>query len=153
MAGLGLARFRWPFVAHGGTACVRNGLRQAILLLTLGLSVTMFSFPPHATTLVTRGGERLGLDARTPRRWQDERRLGLPMALLGRPLLRSPRHARQAVLALLDELGPGVGVPTQRACFCVWAFGHGCESRLTRFRRRVAPGTAGAPLAVRVSGL
>ena len=41
----------------------------------------------------------------------------MPARPLGRPVLRSPREARDAVIELLDECGPGVGVPTLRACF------------------------------------
>jgi transposase InsO family protein len=40
-----------------------------------------------------------------------------PAAWLGRPVARSPRECRQVVIDLLDELGPGVGVPTLRQCF------------------------------------
>lgn len=43
-------------------------------------------------------------------------RLG-PACPLGRPRTRSGRDERNAVLAVLDELGPQVGVPTLRACF------------------------------------
>jgi transposase InsO family protein len=39
------------------------------------------------------------------------------MAWLGRPVTRSPRAAREAVIDLLDELGCGIGVPTLRQCF------------------------------------
>jgi hypothetical protein len=37
--------------------------------------------------------------------------------MLGRPTCRSSRDARNAVVHLLDELGPHVGVPTLRTCF------------------------------------
>jgi transposase InsO family protein len=50
---------------------------------------------------------------RTLRRW---RRRRVPV-LLGRPIRRSPRDARNAVIHFLDERGPHVGVPTLRACF------------------------------------
>ena len=38
-------------------------------------------------------------------------------APLGRPVQRSPRDARNAVIRFLDEHGPHVGVPTLRTCF------------------------------------
>jgi transposase InsO family protein len=43
-------------------------------------------------------------------------RLG-PACPLGRPRTRSSRDERNAVIAVLDELGPQVGVPMLRACF------------------------------------
>jgi putative transposase len=55
---------------------------------------------------------------RTLRQWcHDLLHFFKPPPPLGRPLTRSPREARNAVIDLLDELGPGVGVPTLRACF------------------------------------
>lgn len=50
---------------------------------------------------------------RTLRRWC---RRDTP-APLGRPVHRSPRAERNAVVHFLDEHGPRVGVPTLRACF------------------------------------
>jgi transposase InsO family protein len=71
---------------------------------------------------------RLDLKSRTLRRWRaGERAAGqqLPTAgpllwqplSLGRPARRSSRSQRSAVLALLMELGLGIGVPTLRDCF------------------------------------
>lgn len=40
-----------------------------------------------------------------------------PACPLGRPRVRSSRAERNAVIDLLDELGPQVGVPTLRECF------------------------------------
>ena len=40
-----------------------------------------------------------------------------PASPLGRPRVRSSREQRNAVIALLDELGPQVGVLTLRTCF------------------------------------
>jgi len=61
--------------------------------------------------------ERLHVAARTLRQWQHGLRPGRPALLLGRPLLRSPRAERQAVLELLTALGPGLGLPTLQECF------------------------------------
>jgi len=56
----------------------------------------------------------LRVSGRTLRRWCRGEVPGRPR---GRPVLRSPRDAREAVIGALDEYGPGVGVPTLRACF------------------------------------
>jgi transposase InsO family protein len=55
---------------------------------------------------------------RTLRQWQYDR-TAQPLRVhpLGRPILRSSRHDRNAVLELLGELGPHTGVPTLRECF------------------------------------
>ena len=52
--------------------------------------------------------------ARTLRQWQLRSPQDLPAGstALGRPLLRSSRHERNDVIALLHELGPATGVPT-----------------------------------------
>jgi putative transposase len=61
---------------------------------------------------------RLHLCARTLRQWQqDFKSANLRAHALGRPLVRSSRHARNDVIALLHELGPRTGVPTLQACF------------------------------------
>jgi transposase InsO family protein len=60
----------------------------------------------------------LGLCPRTLRHWEGWLvRGGLPLGVLGRPTARSSRQQRNEVIALLDELGPGLGVPTLRECF------------------------------------
>jgi putative transposase len=51
---------------------------------------------------------------RTLRRWC---RAPASAAPLGRPVRRSDRAAREAVIRFLDEHGPHVGVPALRACF------------------------------------
>lgn len=58
----------------------------------------------------------LHVSARTLRRWC---RVPTTDALepLGRPVQRSDRAARDAVIQFLDEHGPHIGVPTLRACF------------------------------------
>jgi transposase InsO family protein len=40
-----------------------------------------------------------------------------PACPLGRPVVRSPRAARDEVIHFLDRFGPQAGVPTLRACF------------------------------------
>ena len=62
--------------------------------------------------------ERLHLAPRTLRQWQhDLHNAALQVHAVGRPLLRSSRHERNDVIALLHELGPRTGVPTLQACF------------------------------------
>jgi transposase InsO family protein len=57
----------------------------------------------------------------------------LPSAL-GRPAARSPREQRNEVIHLIDELGPGIGVPTLRHCFPLLARAE-LASLLKRYRR------------------
>jgi putative transposase len=59
----------------------------------------------------------LGLAPRTLRHWQLQLQHRAGAALLGRPVLLAPRCQRQAVLEMLAELGPAVGLPTLRDCF------------------------------------
>jgi putative transposase len=60
----------------------------------------------------------LNLSPRTLRQWQQDLRYDkLQVQPLGRPALRSSRYDRNAVIELLDELGPATGVPTLRECF------------------------------------
>jgi len=58
---------------------------------------------------------RLGLAPRTLRAWAQL--TVVETARLGRPVLRSPCTERNAVIALLDECGPRLGVPTLQDCF------------------------------------
>lgn len=51
---------------------------------------------------------------RTLQRWC---RLNDTAPNLGRPVVHSPREDRNAFLHLLDEYGPGVGLPTLKDCF------------------------------------
>ena len=61
---------------------------------------------------------RLRLAPRTLRQWQADLRDPCWHAQpLGRPTRRSSPRQRNAVIGLLDELGPALGVPTLRACF------------------------------------
>src|SRR5262249_23481825 len=60
----------------------------------------------------------LRVAGRTLRQWcRDLLDRWKPVLPLGRPAARSPRATRETVIAFLDELGPGVGVPTLRPCF------------------------------------
>jgi transposase InsO family protein len=58
----------------------------------------------------------LDLLPRTLRRWQHDCRVEHQTLALGRPTARAPRWERQALLEILGELGPRVGVPTLHAC-------------------------------------
>lgn len=57
---------------------------------------------------------RFRISARTLRRWC---LLQETAPNRGRPVIHSPRDDRNALLHLLDEYGPGVGLPTLKDCF------------------------------------
>jgi transposase InsO family protein len=60
----------------------------------------------------------LRLSPRTLRQWRhDAHAETLRLRTLGRPILRAPRQERTAVIDLLNQLGPNIGVPTLRDCF------------------------------------
>src|SRR5262249_56888403 len=62
--------------------------------------------------------EGLQMAARTLRQWvYDCGRGPRPVAWLGRPPRRAPWAVRRQVLEVLDELGPGLGLPTLREIF------------------------------------
>ncbi len=62
--------------------------------------------------------QRLGIPERTLRHWQGELRLdGLPVQPRGRPLAQSGPEQQQAVFSWLQDIGPGVGLPTLRTRF------------------------------------
>jgi transposase len=65
--------------------------------------------------------QRLGVNERTLRSWRATFRqacsAALPTPLLGRPLAIAAPAQQQSVRAWLDEVGPGVGVPTLRRRF------------------------------------
>jgi transposase InsO family protein len=61
--------------------------------------------------------ELLNVAPRTLRVWRRRLGAGRCVRALGRPVVHSPWVQRQEVLELLDELGPGVGLPTLRVCF------------------------------------
>jgi hypothetical protein len=72
--------------------------------------------------LVDRGkrwSEVARLFARSTRTLQRWCRLDAtaPPSPLGRPVIHSPREDRNAFLHVLDEYGPGVGLPTLKECF------------------------------------
>jgi transposase InsO family protein len=56
------------------------------------------------------------LAPRTLRHWQHDVQQERRVMALGRPTARASRLDRQGLLEILKELGPGVGVPTLRAC-------------------------------------
>jgi transposase InsO family protein len=62
---------------------------------------------------------RLGLNERTLRQWEHDLHgdKSAPIAPLGRPLADSGAEQQQAVLSLLNQVGPGIGVPTLRTLF------------------------------------
>jgi transposase InsO family protein len=66
----------------------------------------------------TATAEHLRLSPRTLRQWRhDAHADNLRLRILGRPTLRAPRQQRTAVIDLLNQLGPTIGVPTLRDCF------------------------------------
>src|SRR5262249_3061484 len=78
---------------------------------------------------------RLRLSPRTLRQWHvDLRQQRLRLQPLGRPTCRSSVGQRNDVIALIDELGPRIGVPTLRDCFPRMARAE-LEDLLKRYRR------------------
>jgi transposase InsO family protein len=62
--------------------------------------------------------ELLHITDRTLREWRRRVHTDNPLVRLGgRPLIRSPRHDRNAVLGYLDEVGPGLGLCPLRDAF------------------------------------
>jgi transposase InsO family protein len=62
--------------------------------------------------------ERLGLAPRTLRDWRHDLAHNQLRALpLGRPTLSAPREQRNEVIRHIDELGPGIGLPSLRLAF------------------------------------
>jgi hypothetical protein len=60
----------------------------------------------------------LGLSVRTLREWEGaSATVSLALALRGRPVVRSERAQRTAVLGLLESVGPGVGLAVLRGQF------------------------------------
>jgi transposase InsO family protein len=79
--------------------------------------------------------ELIRVPGRTLRRWcRDLLHLFRPALPLGRPVVRSPREDRNAVLHFLDEFGPQVGVPALCAGFPEMARAE-LEDLLKRYRR------------------
>jgi putative transposase len=72
----------------------------------------------HQGYTLVQQADLLQLSARTLRQWHYDFQVQ-PIAplLLGRRVLRAPVQRRNAVIDLLNELGPATGVPTLRACF------------------------------------
>jgi transposase InsO family protein len=63
------------------------------------------------------GAACLGLSARTLRAWEHSAAASPALARRGRPVLRSPRAARTAVLEVLESVGPGVGLAVLQGQF------------------------------------
>ena len=62
---------------------------------------------------IPQAADFLHLSDRTLRQWRQTLRGAIPsLHLLGRPAHRSPRDQRNEVIHLLDDLGPGIGLPT-----------------------------------------
>ena len=100
---------------------------------------------------------RLGLAERTLRQWEHDRDDRPASGALGRPLADSGAEQQQAVVSLLNRLGPGVSVSTLRARFPTMArselaellrcYRHLWRSQHTRVRhvlRWLRPGTVWA---------
>jgi transposase InsO family protein len=82
-----------------------------------------------------QAAELLQLSARTLRHWDAALRAGtLTLHALGRPTQRSGRATRQAVLEMLDELGPALGLPTLHESFPSMARAE-LQDLLCRYRR------------------
>ena len=72
-----------------------------------------------------------------PRTWRDWRHdlcRALPAVPWGRPIRAATRQERNDVIRLLDELGPGIGLPTLQAVFPLLARA-ALADVLTRYRR------------------
>jgi len=66
----------------------------------------------------TKTADFLDMAPRTLRDWRLDFKLDRLTAIpLGRPIASATREQRNEVIHLLDELGPGIGVPTLRAAF------------------------------------
>ena len=80
------------------------------------------AFDEQGYTLAEKA-DLLRMSARTLRQWHYDLRaaqtlLAQPLPLLlGRPVLRASVPQRNAVIELLNELGPATGLPTLRVCF------------------------------------
>ena len=61
--------------------------------------------------------QRLGVKPRTLRCWREACHAETPLPLRGRPLAQAEPAQRQIVTSWLDQVGPGVGVPTLRLQF------------------------------------
>lgn len=114
-----------------------------------------------AQALAARGhdgadtAQRLGLNERTLRQWLHDLRQpavhSTPLVLLGRPRADSGIQEQQAVISLLTQRGPSVGVPTLRAEFpdmarseltdllhcyrTIWQTQHTCTRHVLRWLR------------------
>ena len=79
--------------------------------------------------------EKLGLAPRTLRAWRHDHALDhLAAHPLGRPILGATREQRNVVIRTIDELGPGIGLPTLRDMYPDLARAE-LEHILRRYRR------------------
>ncbi len=76
----------------------------------------------------------LHLEPRTLRLWRYNLAHTCGLIPLGRPAVRSPREQRDEVIHFIDELGPGLGVPSLRECFPLMARAE-LADLLRRYRR------------------
>src|SRR5262249_43756893 len=60
---------------------------------------------------------RLGLSVHTLRHWEAEHEQALPLVPRGRPVVRSSREARNAVIHWITEVGPGIGLGSLQGQF------------------------------------
>ena len=79
--------------------------------------------------------QRLGVNDRTLRSWNQTPRGAAPVQPLGRPLAQADAAQQQAVVSWLDTIGPGVGVPTLRTRFDGMARAE-LDDLLKTYRRR-----------------
>jgi hypothetical protein len=124
-------------VGRGGSSVVYRGRALAIKVLWGGEEPAADTSAPTATPGVM---VNLGPDFAPARHFPSN---GVDHAWttndtapnLGRPVVHSPREDRNAFLHLLDEYGPGVGLPTLKDCFPDML--HAEQADLLRRYRRV----------------
>jgi transposase InsO family protein len=92
----------------------RRGLEQAVR----GQAVAFRRWVAERGLNRIESAAWLGLSVRTLREWEHAAATaGLALAVRGRPVLRSGRAERTAVLELLESVGPGVGLPLLQGQF------------------------------------
>jgi transposase InsO family protein len=106
---------------------LEHNLRVGVVELCRWTATLHWSLPQTA--------DLLHLAPRTLRHWQQQAfAASLRVQALGRPVHRAAVAERQEVLELLQEIGPGLGLPTLRACFPRLARAE-LEDLLRRYRR------------------
>jgi transposase InsO family protein len=120
------------------TVARRSDVRQPRRQLEYAVRAHVVSFSLHALQehrTLADVADLLRLSARTLRKWQSDFAGRSPeVVVLGRPLERASASQRNEVIALLDELGPAVGVPTLQECFPLLARAE-LVDLLRRYRR------------------